>query len=51
MKNEVLQNILKHYPNECDIVIFGNDYKEPIRVAVEYDHNDDFEVSRIIIEI
>ena len=51
MKNETLQNILSNFPDDCEILILNNDYEKPVRVSVEYEDDDNFDLPKIIIEV
>lgn len=51
MKNITLQNILKEFSDECEILILHHDYEKPARVNVEYNESDNFNLPQIIIEI
>ena len=50
MTNKQLQNILKQYPEECEILIndVENNFNEPSFITAEY-YADDFEISKLII--
>ena len=51
MRNDKLQQILVQYPNECEIQIMGNDYKNICQICAEYDEDDDFTTPNIIIYV
>lgn len=51
MKNETLINILTNFSDDCEILVLHNDYESPVRVSVEYDKDDDFDLPKIIIEV
>ena len=53
MKNKQLQDILKQYPDECEIVIERDaDWLEGdiVKIRVEYEYGDNFEIPVLTLE-
>ena len=52
MTNEQLQNFLKQYPNECNIIIESSFCNECdiTRIRAEYEYNNNFKIPILILE-
>lgn len=53
MTNKQLQDILKQYPDECEIIIENDvNYEECdiARIRIEYEYGDNFEIPILTLE-